>query len=137
MSWAFRIFDCDNSKSIAVEEFGASVKEVWKIFDGIGETEYNPGDPDKIASDLVTTLKKNNLTEIGEADFVRISTIDKSMGNHVVNIYRSFIGKTYHLKGFIILRGVKTYVRVCRAKVIVYFWLLQFWLVNFSYFINI
>ena len=69
------------------------MKEVWKIFDGIGETEYNPGDPDKIATDLVTTLKNNNLTEIGEADFVRISTIDKNMGNNVVNIYRSFIGK--------------------------------------------
>ena len=25
-SWAFRIFDCDNSKSIDVKEFGDSVK---------------------------------------------------------------------------------------------------------------
>ena len=94
VSWAFRIFDCDNSKSIAIEEFGNSVKEVWKIYDGIGETQYNPGDPDKIADDLVKTLKKNNLTEIGEAEFVRISTLDKDMGNIVVNIYRSFIGET-------------------------------------------
>ena len=93
MSWAFRIFDCDNSKSIGVEEFANSVKEVWKIFDGIGETEYNPGDPDKIADDLVNTCKKNNLKEIEEVEFVRISTIDKDMGPIVVNIYRSFIGQ--------------------------------------------
>ena len=77
-SWAFRIFDCDNSKSIDVTEFGASVKvctrsicqsrflfqffhtrcsktfqqEVWKIFEGVGESDII-GDQDQIADDLV------------------------------------------------------------------------------------
>ena len=48
VQWAFRIFDCDNSKSIAVDEFGESVKQVWKIFEGVGETKHNPGDCDKV-----------------------------------------------------------------------------------------
>ena len=47
VTWAFRIFDVDNSKSIAIGEFGNSVKEIWKIFDGVGETEHNPGDSDE------------------------------------------------------------------------------------------
>ena len=38
ISWAFKIFDIDNSGSIAVHEIHESVKAVWKILDGIGDT---------------------------------------------------------------------------------------------------
>ena len=44
VQWAFRIFDVDNSKSIAIEEFGDSIRQVWKIFEGTGETEQELGE---------------------------------------------------------------------------------------------
>ena len=51
MRWAFRIFDVDNSKSIAIDEFGDSIRQVWTIFDGIGETEHNPGTCENVSND--------------------------------------------------------------------------------------
>ena len=47
VQWSFRIFDCDNSKSIGIDEFGDSVRQVWQIFDGLGD-EHNPGDCEKV-----------------------------------------------------------------------------------------
>ena len=50
VQWSFRIFDCDNSKSIGIDEFGDSVRQVWQIFDGLGD-EHNPGDCEKVGGD--------------------------------------------------------------------------------------
>ena len=56
VQWSFRIFDVDNSKSIAVDEFGDSIKQVWNIFEGVGETEHNPGTCDNVSTILVTFI---------------------------------------------------------------------------------
>lgn len=71
IQWAFRIFDCDNSKSIAIEEFGDSVKQVWQIFEGVGETKHSPGDSESVASMLVDKCKEHNMSEVVETEFVR------------------------------------------------------------------
>ena len=47
MIWSFRIFDCDNSKAIAIGEFDNSVKAVCNILEGVGETEHSPGNSDE------------------------------------------------------------------------------------------
>ncbi len=46
----------DNSKSIAVDEFGDSIKQVWNIFEGVGETEHSPGTCDNVSIKLVTII---------------------------------------------------------------------------------
>ena len=71
IQWAFRIFDCDNSKSIGIDEFGDSVKQVWQIFEGVGETKHNPGDCDKTAAMLVAKCREHNMSEVVEPEFVR------------------------------------------------------------------
>ena len=42
-----------------MDEFGESVKQVWKIFEGVGETKHNPGDCEKVT--VVFKIIQNKL----------------------------------------------------------------------------
>ena len=105
VQWSFRIFDVDNSKSIAVDEFGDSIRQVWKIFEGVGETENNPGTCENVSNVfqnsqkyycwheqavhlLVSKFKANTMSEVSEPEFVRVCTLDQELGTLVTKIYR-------------------------------------------------
>ena len=68
------------------------MKQVWQIFDGIGETKHNPGDCDKTALMLVDKCKQHNMSEVVETEFVKVCSQDAELGTVVVKIYRAFIG---------------------------------------------
>ena len=96
----------DNSKSIAIDEFGDSIRQVWTIFDGIGETEHNPGTCENVSNDchhstkhylylhdqavtlLVSKCKANTMSEVSEPEFVRVCILDQELGTLVTKIYR-------------------------------------------------
>merc|ERR1712192_100747 len=90
VSWAFRIFDIDNSGSIAVEEINDSVQAVWVILDGVGDAI--DGTVEEISAFLFERLNKQaEGGEVDEADFINFCAQDPPLGDCVVRIFRAMI----------------------------------------------
>jgi len=89
VSWAFKMFDIDNSGSIVVEEIKESVQSVWKILDGIGD-EID-GTVEEISEFLYERLVLQGKTEVDMQEFVKICLLDKTLGDTVLKIFRAVI----------------------------------------------
>lgn len=90
-SWAFKMFDVDNSGMIVVEEIHDSVKSVWKILDGIGDAI--DGTVEEISDFLYERLIHNGKTEVDLPEFVKLCLLDKNLGDAVMKIFRAVISK--------------------------------------------
>ena len=91
LRWSFRLYDLDNSGSIALKEMEMVFDCIYNMFEGCGQRPS--GDPKVRAETLFRKIDINGDGELTENEFIKGCSDDKEMMDLLNKLFASMTGE--------------------------------------------